>query len=63
MSLHSEAIPAIPEETVRIARAAFSRGNLYMRMWDELGTFYQDEDLLTSIPGEDNWQKCEMSIT
>lgn len=32
MSLHPEAIPSIPEETVRVARAAFPKGNLYMRM-------------------------------
>jgi transposase len=42
MSLHSQEIPPIPEETMRVARAAFPRGNLYMRMRDELGTIYED---------------------
>ena len=40
MSLRSEPIPDVPEETVRIARAAFPKGNLYVKMRDELGTFY-----------------------
>jgi transposase len=42
MSLHSQEIPPIPEETMRVARAAFPRGNLYVRMRDELGTIYED---------------------
>jgi transposase len=42
MSLHPREIPPIPEETMRVARAAFPRGNVYMRMRDELGTIYED---------------------
>jgi transposase len=44
MSLRSEPIPVVPEETVRVARAAFPKGNLYLKMRDELGTFYEDAD-------------------
>ncbi len=44
MSLRSEPIPEVPEETARIARAAFPKGNVYLKMRDELGTFYDDED-------------------
>jgi transposase len=43
MSLHPREISPIPEETRRIAQAAFPRGNLYMRMRDELGALYDDE--------------------
>ncbi len=32
MSMHPQAIGPIPEETVRVARAAFPRGNTYMLM-------------------------------
>ena len=39
MSLRSEPIPDVPEETVRIAHAAFPKGNQYLKMRDELGTF------------------------
>jgi transposase len=42
MSLHPQEIPAIPEETCRVAQAAFPRGNVYMRLRDELGTIYED---------------------
>lgn len=50
MSLHPESIAVIPEETTRIARAAFPKGNLYMKMRDELGTFYKDEDFTDLFP-------------
>ena len=43
MSLHSNNIPPVPQETVRIARAAFPKGNLYLKMRDELGTLFTDE--------------------
>jgi transposase len=32
----------IPEETTRIARASFPKGNTYMRIRDELGNIYDD---------------------
>lgn len=44
MSQQPQAIPAIPAERVRVVRAAFPKGNRYMRMGDEFGSFYQDED-------------------
>ena len=50
MSLHPQLLPAIPEETVRIARAAFAKGNLYMRMRDELGVFFTDADSASLYP-------------
>jgi transposase len=43
MSLHPQEIPPIPEETRRVAQAAFPRSNVYMRMRDELGTIYDDQ--------------------
>jgi transposase len=50
MSLHPHPIDPIPEETARIARAAFPKGNPYMRMRDELGVFYQDEAFAALFP-------------
>lgn len=47
MSLHPQPIDPIPDETARVARAAFPKGNPYMRMRDELGVFYQDEAFAT----------------
>ncbi len=43
MTLHSQNEFSIPEETARVARAVYPKGNLYMIMRDTLGTIYQDE--------------------
>jgi transposase len=32
-----------PEETQRVARAAFPKGNPYMRLRDEMGSLHEDE--------------------
>lgn len=45
--LKPEAIKTIPEATVRIAKAAFPKGNRIMRLRDEFGTIYEDEDFAT----------------
>ena len=50
MSLHSEPIPPVPEETARVARAALCRGNPYLKLRDELGAIYQDEAFATLFP-------------
>jgi len=61
MSMHPQAIGPIPEETVRVARAAFPRGNPYLSMRDQLGTLYDDQDFATLFsqrgrPAEAPWQ-------
>jgi transposase len=43
MSLHPRDILPVPEETRRVAQAAFPRGNIYIRMRDELGAIYDDQ--------------------
>jgi transposase len=50
MSRHPQEIPAIPEETCRVAQAAFPRGNVYMRLRDELGTIYEDHLFAAIFP-------------
>ena len=50
MSLQSLPIAPVPEMTALIARAAFRKGNLYMRLRDELGTLYTDEDFANLFP-------------
>src|SRR5260370_13905241 len=42
MSLHPTPMGAVPEETVRVARAAFPKGNVYLQMRDLLGGIYDD---------------------
>jgi hypothetical protein len=50
MSLHSQPIPAIPEETVRVAHAVLPEGNVWLQMRDELGTLYENEDFADLFP-------------
>src|SRR5260370_15224613 len=50
MSLQPMPIAPVPEETVRIARAAFPKGNLYLTIRDELGTIYTDETFADLFP-------------
>ncbi len=51
MSLDPQSHYPIPEDTERVARAAFPNGNLYMRMRDELGEIYQDARFAELFPG------------
>jgi transposase len=57
MSLDPQTSYPIPEDTQRIARAAFPKGNLYTRMRDELGEIYQDARFAELFPGRG--QKAE----
>src|SRR5207244_10851807 len=50
MSLHPQPIPAIPEETIRVAHAVLPQGNVWMQMRDELGTLYEDQDFADLFP-------------
>jgi transposase len=43
MSLQPRPIPTVPEETARIAQAAFPKRSTFMRMRDELGAIFSDE--------------------
>ncbi len=50
MSLHPEPIGPVPEETARVARAAFPAGNPYLRIRDELQVLVEDRDLAHLFP-------------
>ena len=50
MSLHPRPDFAIPEETRRIARAAFPKGTLCLRIADELGCPYRDDEFTELFP-------------
>jgi transposase len=50
MSLQAEEGYPIPEETRRVARAAFAKGTLCMRLADRLGTLYQDQQFAELFP-------------
>ena len=50
MSLKPHVIPPVPEETARVARAAFPRGTPYLTFRDAIGTIFQDEDFAALFP-------------
>ena len=50
MTLHAQTEFTIPEETVRVAHAAYSHGNPLMKMRDALGTLYQDQVFASLFP-------------
>ena len=50
MSLKPQVIGPVPEETARIARAAYPRGNIYLQLRDTLGTIYEDEQFADLFP-------------
>src|SRR5436305_7923692 len=50
MSLSSDADLTIPAETARVARAAFPKSSIYMRMRDELGPIYNDQMFASLFP-------------
>ena len=67
MSLKPEPVSPVPEETSRIAHAAFPKGNRYMLLRDELGTLYQDElfaDLFPACgqPAEAPWRLALVTL-
>ncbi len=50
MSLKPSIIESVPKETVRVIRAAFPKGNLYLSMRDELGIAFCDADFAELFP-------------
>jgi transposase len=50
MSLHPHVIEPVPEDTARVARAAFPKGHPYLTFRDALGTIFQDEDFAALFP-------------
>src|SRR5919205_882842 len=50
MSLRPHPTPPVPEETARLARAVFPRGNTYLRRRDELGPLFEDRDFAALFP-------------
>jgi len=54
----------IPAETVRIVRKAFPKGNLYIRLRDELGSIFQGEQFseLYSSTGQPGWPAWRLAL-
>jgi transposase len=65
MSMYARELGSIPEETARVARAACPKGNLAMRLRDELGELYQDEHFASLYPveGQPAYEPWRLAIT
>jgi transposase len=50
MSLRAPIVYCLPEDTARVARAAFPRGNPYLRMYDVLGPLFAGPDFADLYP-------------
>ena len=50
MSLDSQPIPAVPEQTKLVALGSFPKGNPYVLLRDELGSIFTDEDFVDLFP-------------
>ncbi len=50
MCLHPRSVDPVPEETARVARAAFPKGTVYMTMKDALGEVFEDKDFARLFP-------------
>ena len=51
MSLKPFSACVIPEQTASVARRAFPAGSLCIRIFDELGTIFQDQDFADLYSG------------
>ena len=47
MSLRPHPLEPVPEETARVARAAFPKGHPSLTLRDALGTIFRDDDCTT----------------
>ncbi len=67
MSLKPQPVCPVPQETARVARAAYPKGNVYMQMRDVLGSIYTDEDFAELFskegqPAEAPWRLALVTV-
>lgn len=52
MSLRAPIVYCLPDDTAQVARAAFPRGNTYLRVYDALGPVYSNPQFAALFPKE-----------
>ena len=67
MSLRPQLVEPVPLLTQQIAKAAFPRGNLYIQMREELGTFFTDQNFhdlypKRGKPGIEPWRLALVTV-
>ena len=50
MSIQPTPIDPVPDATIRVARAAFPKGNPYLTLRDQLGVIFHDGDFVDLYP-------------
>ena len=58
MSLKAEAVPEVPVETARIARAALAADNLCLAIRDRIGIIYRDSQFQSLFPTRGQPAEC-----
>lgn len=64
MSLQLRSIGVVPEQTCRVARAAFPKGNPYIVLRNQLGSIFVNEDFadLYAIHGQPAWVPWRLAL-
>jgi transposase len=67
MSIEYEPIAPVPTQTIRVAKAAFPKGNIYLTLRDELGPIFSDLDFVglfskTGKPAVPPWQLALVTL-
>ncbi|MGC0407655.1 transposase [Streptomyces sp. SAI-163] len=64
MSMRPIEVGEIPAETVRVARAAFPKGSLAIRLRDDLGALFKDEQCAALFParGKPAWSPGRLAL-
>ena len=52
MCLKSQGVPPLPEDTARVARQAFPKGNIYLTIGDKIGILFEDTDFADMYASE-----------
>lgn len=65
MSLPPTQTSVVPEQTARIAKAAFPQGTLCLQLYDDLGTILQDQDFADLFPrrGQPAAAPCRLALS
>jgi transposase len=64
VSLQPRPWPVVPEMTIRVGRAAFPKGCLAMRVRDELGPLFADEEFVSAfgVRGRRGWSPGQLAL-
>jgi transposase len=64
MSLRPQPAPPVPDQTARVARAAFPKGTVHSRLRDELGPIYDDAAFAPLFParGQPAWSPWRLAL-